>query len=233
MAKSEQQRQKKLAKKRAKKHVEHREVARRNQLMTSLAGQAQWASRFPIQSCLVSEESGGTMGLRTVYLTRKVGEGRLACLFVLVDIYCLGVKNAGFRFCAPSELEDLFKKLSQDQQFIKRDPSYARKLIEQAVIYADSLGFSAHPDYRKTLSFWGDVDVSQCDQEFTFGRDGQPFYFAGPHEDLAKQRAIYNRLCETAGEGNFHFVLGGVTDPSDLSLARSGGELRFVDGSHD
>lgn len=216
MAKSEQQRQKKLAKKKSKELRDRRELARRNQSMNSIAGQMQWASRYPIHTCLVGEDVIGTAGMRSVYLARKISDGRYAFMFILVDAHCLGVKDAGCRFCTLSELETFIDRGSANQMFVERDPSYAKKFVDEAIAYADSLGLAPHSDYRKVAPMWGDVDASQCQEEFTFGLNGKPSYFAGPFDDNARQNFIYRRLCETVGEGNFHFGVGGFMGGGSL-----------------
>ena len=235
MAKSEQQRQKKLAKKRSKELRGRRELARRNQSMNSIAGQMQWASRYPVHTCLVSEESIGTSGMRSIYFARKVSDGRYAFMFILLDTHCLGVKDAGCRFCSLSDLETFIERGARNQTFVKRDPSFAKKLVDESIAYADSLGLSPHPDYRKVAPLWGDVDASQCHEEFAFGLDGKPSYFAGPYDDDARQNFIFRRLCETVGEGNFQFTIGGPSGGADFDdfeqAFRAGGLTDFDDES--
>jgi hypothetical protein len=222
MAKSEQQRQKKLAKKRSKELRGRRELARRNQVMNSIAGQMQWASRFPIYKCLVSgdfenrQEAGGE-GLRTVYFVRKINDGRYAFMFILLDMYCLGVKDAGCRFCTLGEWEELLERGSGVQEFAEWEPASAKKLVDQAIQYAQSLGLSPHSDYRRVSPLWGDVDASQCDRDFTFGRDGKPCYIVGPFEDNARQSFIVSKLRETVGNGNFDFTIAGTDSFSEMN----------------
>lgn len=209
MAKSEQQRQKKLAKKRAKELRHQHETARRNQAMKSVAGQMQWASRFPVHSCHVGQTIFDPSGIGSIYLTRKLSDGRLAFMFLLIDAHCLGVKDAGSRICTEGQFEDFFDRSVENNQFVAAEPSYARQLTEQAIAYAESIGFSPHPDYRRVAPLWGDIDASACQEKFVFGVDGKPLYHSGPFDDPARQKFILNRLSDTVGEGNYHFMLGG------------------------
>ena len=207
MSKTEQQRQKKLAKKRTKDVQKRKELAHRNQVMASISGKMEWASRFPVHACYVSEEGAGSAGMRTVHLARKVGMGQLAFAFILLDTHCLGVKDAGARICTVSKFEEFLEGAAANQEFLAREPSYAKKLVDQSIAYAASLGLSPHPDYRKIAPIWGDIAGDRCTETFEFGFNGKPSYFAGPFDDAAKQRLIYASLCETVGEGNFHFTL--------------------------
>lgn len=224
MAKTEQQRQKKLAKKRSKELKSRRELARRNQIMSSMAGKMQWASQYPVYSCIVSEENQLAAGMRTVCITRKLPTGQLAAGFFLLDLHCLGVKDAFGRFCTPSELEEQLESRNRVQDFKARPASYARKLVEDAVAYAASIGLPAAADYPKVAAIFGDIDASECKEEFTFGLDGKPSYYPGPYDDQAKQTLIYNRLSETVGKGNFHFTTVG---------GPSSGPIHFLDGDVD
>ena len=209
MAKSEQQRQKKLAKKRSKELRNQQQVARRNQAMKSIAGQMQWASHFPIHSCHVGQAIFDPSGLGSIYLTRKLSDGRLAFMFLLIDAHCLGVKDAGARICTVGEFEEFFSRGVENNQLAPAEPSYARQLTEQAIAYAESIGFPPHPDYRRVAPLWGDIDSSACQEKFVFGVDGKPLYHTGPFDDPARQKFILNRLSDTVGEGNYHFMLGG------------------------
>jgi len=220
MAKSEQQRQKKLAKKRSKDLRNRRELAQRNQAMNSIAGQMQWASRYSVHSCYVSDRILGDQGLGVIYLNRKLSDGRIAMMFLLIDALCLGVKDAGAKFCTESELEEIVDRSSSGAGLVSVDPSYARKLTEDAIAFAHSLGFVPHPDYRKVAPLWGDIDPSVCDQTFQFGVNGRPHFVGGPYDDDARQNFIFRRLCETVGEGNFDFSIGGPgIDLSDVNFA--------------
>lgn len=215
MAKSEQQRQKKLAKKRSKDLRSRQLKARHNQAMQSLAVKMRWAGEFSIYKCLASKEIFGSSGIGSVFLTRKLPDGQLAFMFLLIDALCLGVKDAGGKICTVSEFEHFLEHMDGAQRFESVEPSYARKLTEQAIAYAESLGLAPHPEYRRVSPLWGDVDSSECQAEFTFGRDGKPLYICGPRDDEARQHFILNRLSATVGTGNFHFAIGGSMSEED------------------
>ncbi len=218
MAKNEQQRQKKLAKKRSKDILNRRVLAQKRQALNSWAGQMQRASAFPVYRCYLADSIFEEQGLGIIYLAREMGDGRMALMFLLIDRHCLGVKDAGGRFCTRSELTDLMERSRQTSSYHTADPSRARKLTEDAIAYAHSLGFSPHPDYRKFSPLWGDIDATQCDETFEFGLDGKPSYVAGPYDDEARQNLIFRRLCAAVGEGNFHFAVGGIgTMPAGFS----------------
>lgn len=205
MAKSEQQRQKKLAKKRAKELQARRQLAQTKQQMTSLSGQMQAASEGQVYGCYISSEVGN--GMSTVLIARRASGGRLAIAFFLLDTYCLGVKDAGGRIGSPSDFAEMLQQMGRSQEMLAASPSTARKLADEAIEYAHSLGFAPHPDYRKVAPIWGDIDPNESHEEFTFGLNGKPYYMAGPHDDVQRQKWIFQRLRDSVGQGNFNFTL--------------------------
>ena len=46
-----------------------------------------------------------------------------------------------------------------------------------------------------------------------FGYEGKPLFVSGPYDDERRIRSVMNTLMSTAGEGNFHYMVG--VDPLD------------------
>jgi hypothetical protein len=88
------------------------------------------------------------------------------------------------------------------------EPCCARKLVEQAVAYAQGLGFAPHPDFKKAARVFGGLKADECGRQFTFGRDGKPFYCSGPNETEEQSCRIVTQLTRRCGEGNFHYLVG-------------------------
>lgn len=235
MAKSEQQRQKQLAKKRAKEQRKLRELSRQKQLLASKAGQMQAAAKFPIYACFApttigraqSDENSNGMG--TLVIARQLPKGVIAFVAFLIDAWCLGVKDVAIGQVSKSEFEEFLEKVQGNEPLGPIDPSCARKLTEEAVEYARSLGFPPAEDYAKAAHIWGDVDSSECVTEFVFGHQGKPYYFAGPHDNMAKQNHICSTLRHTVGEGNFHFTCALPSSVDSLTWADDE-EVRSIDG---
>ena len=53
-----------------------------------------------------------------------------------------------------------------------------------AVDFARSIGFEPPPDYVEAKPIFGDVDPNECSEKVEPGKDGKPFYVAGPHDDV-------------------------------------------------
>ncbi|RLD82202.1 MAG: hypothetical protein DRJ07_08450, partial [Bacteroidetes bacterium] len=48
--------------------------------------------------------------------------------------------------------------------------------------------------------------ISDEIDEIEFGKDGKPLFIQGPHDNAVK---IINKLNETVGEGNYHYIQQG------------------------
>jgi len=200
---SEQQRQKKLQQKKKK----------RKKIQSSGGSSERKAStyaKFPIHECLVPEKLFED-GIGTVIWTRRTPQHSIAVSAFVVDVLCLGVKNALFNVSSEHHYESTVKpRLTaayEDQAFEEVHPSCARKLIEGATSYAQNLGFTAHRDYRHAQGIFGDTDAQACPTQFTYGRNGMPFYIRGPNESISQARRIIDQLHSTCGEGNFHYLV--------------------------
>ena len=99
--------------------------------------------------------------------------------------YCLGVKNAFWNAGPPGDFKELLQKMEQTQTMVAISPACLVKIVEGAVEYARSFGFPPHPDYRHAALLLSGIDPKACTHEFTFGRDGKPFYIQGPNESPA------------------------------------------------
>jgi hypothetical protein len=216
MALNEKKRQKKLQKEKAKR----KEIAKaaRRSLGTGLSGPNPYgtlataerlarASDGPIHQCLVPRELFEN-GIGSVLVSREVGDGLLAVAILLVDVYCLGVKDAYLRIVTPLEYDDFLRDIALHETLERVTPAYARKLVEDSVAYARDLGLSPHPDYEKTKRIWGTIDPAECPVNFEFGKDGKPFYVTGPNDTPARVRQVMEALTQSRGPNEFHYLAG-------------------------
>jgi hypothetical protein len=203
MAIDPRKRQKQLEKKAAKRKAV--QAARKDALtggLLSAARKVVVAGASPIYECLVPER----LGIGNVIVSRKMPSGEIGASFFLVDVYCLGIKFAFFLTMDHSEYLRKVASLSQYETFVKTDPACARKLVEDAEAYAKENGFPPHPHYLPASKIFGDVDSTECSAEFTFGKDGKPYFFAGPKDTPAKCKKIMDTLLKRFGPDGFHFM---------------------------
>jgi len=205
MALDPRRRQKKLERRRAKQRAKQREKARRR--AEGIAGELRYAARFPVLHCCATADMF-EHGMGQVLFSRQLKGGNVAFAMFLVDVYCLGVKDVIMNVLPREQYDDMYEMLQQRYTLDAWKPEAARKLVEGAVQYADSLGLPPHPDYRKARLLFGDVDASACTEQFEYGRDGKPIFISGPNDDPAKCIYVIETLKERCGPDGFHYILG-------------------------
>jgi len=191
--------QKKLAKQKAKRAEKTTRLSRRTS--TDPAIRLARAETWPIVHTLVAsnlwEDEIGYL-----VIARQEAEGRLVFASYLVDVLCLGVKDTFWDAGTPGDFADLIRSMETVQKMSQISPACLAKIVGGAVAFARSFGFPPHYDFRHAGALLEGIDPATCSQEFTFGRDGKPFYIQGPHESPEQARAIAQRTHEAGG----HYV---------------------------
>jgi len=205
MATDPRKRQKQLARKNARRKEKKHQLIRHQNI--SLADRLTAAARFPVLQCWMSD-SIELEGIGWVALSRAFPNGEVAVASFLVDRFCLGVKNCFGQFMSRTAYEDEFvRKLKGEIPSYLAPPSEARKFIEAAVAYARSLGLQPHPEYAKAMCLFGDINPAESDTTFEFGKDGKPFFIAGPNDTPSKCRQVVSILTSKLGPDGFEYVL--------------------------
>jgi hypothetical protein len=202
--------QKRLAKQKAKKHSRKRELARQNSNDPTVLLKA--TDRWPIVATLVPKELW-TNGIGNLIVARRMPDHRLACGFFLVDVFCLGIKDAHWQILGAKEFDDTRKQIEKQERLQDVPPEYFAKLIYRAAEYAKTLGFAPHRDFRHAQLLLAGIDPSQCPDEFEFGQHGRPFYVRGPYDSLDKAHSIAKQIAAFGGD----YMVG--IDISDSSAA--------------
>lgn len=206
MARNENKRQKKLAKRNKRstdvKKQRNRSANISNRDLLVAAERAPWVGCF---MC-------GRGGMHNIVAVRQFRSGSVACLF-LADSYCLGVKVA---YLVKSFDMESFRERKAPVDWETISPAKALKFISASIEYARGNGFEPHRDALTCSLIFQGVDANECVEEFVFGFEGKPMYTNGPHDSRERQVMILNTLAKL-GEGNYHFMLGGPGGP-DLSV---------------
>lgn len=209
MAISEQQRQKKLAKKKQKRKATVKQ-------MTPSMKKAKAYASYPIHECLIPDDLF-ISGLGELVITRRIPNGNIAMSAFVIDVFCLGVKDAMFMVLPENEYEHKIKgrmSATGDRGFEKLHQSCAKKLLDGVVNYAKELGFNPHPDYKNANEIFGNIDASVCPVKYTYGKDGKPFYMSGPYESPTDIQKIIDTLTKKCGAGGFNTIIR-LTDDMD------------------
>jgi hypothetical protein len=206
MTNPEVRRQKQLTRQRQKL----KDKARRAVADKASAAQRQkaLAASAPILDCLVPAELN-QHGIGNLVFSRALPDGRVAMAVFLLDVFCLGVKNATYATLEADVYARHLTGLSETGRLLATDPACFRKLVEGGVAYANALGFKPHPDYAVARQIFGDLETASCDQEFVYGRDGKPCHVSGPSETLSQSRAIVEQLQRYPGGADYPVPVAG------------------------
>ena len=188
--------------KRKKRNVTIRREAALSSITHQLA--TAHALRAPLYECWERKDLFEPhAGIGTVVVTRKTPGNQILMVEFLVDVFCLGVKNAHCILLNENEYRSHLRQIETHQNLSEVHPACAKKLVGNAQIYAESLGFSPHGDYGFAKKIFGDVPEKQCPRSFTFGRNGKPMYVAGPNDDHSFRKNVMNTLTVRLGKDGF------------------------------
>ena len=202
-----------MAKPSAKRHQKalQRKAAKRKQKRASskprLTGRALFraAGHWPLHECLLTKAWQQPEEITQILVARRSPTGQIACGAFLVDLGCLGVKNAfADLFDSQREYKELRSEFMEGQAMIKADLNLAAKIIHEAIAYAGELGFKPHRDYRDAMLMLGDADPEACDVPIPLGKDGKPFFVAGPYDNVDQ---IMSKLTRKLGPDGFHYLV--------------------------
>jgi hypothetical protein len=197
--------QKQQERRAAKRKAKHQHLTRDRH--TGLAERLAAAAAYPVLHSWATEDLW-TQGLGWVCLSRELPSGQVAFVVFLVDRYCLGVKDVQADVGGRYAYEDqIVSKARRDFTVREMSPAAVRKLVEGAVAYADALGLHPHPDYARARHIFGSIDAADCTEEFEFGKDGKPFFVAGPNDTPERCRRILKTLEEACGPDGFHYLI--------------------------
>lgn len=166
---------------------------------------AGWSSGLILKDDRWSDvEAGASVeGLVGILVVRRDRRKRLSVCGFLVDVFCLGVKDA----LGPKRLEEEDVREFTENYFssFNVDPipmpvERASELIHGAIDFARRLGFEPHRDFAAASAHLLDAS-GECAIEF--GCQGKPFFIEGPRDNASR---IMSTLERTAGSGNYEFV---------------------------
>lgn len=208
MAQNERRRHLALARKKAKQKVRRKNRLVEQRAATAYDGESKGVIRSaPIHECLCAKKIGD-MGIGNVIISRKLDTGRIALGVFLVDIYCLGIREAAFALVPTvAQYDEIVGNAKRLFKMKKAEPAYVRKLVEGAAEYAQSFGFPPHKNYEKATVIFGDIDASTYTKKIEFGKKGKPCYLRAENEPSANVARIIASLKAVCGPDGYEEVV--------------------------
>jgi hypothetical protein len=160
-----------------------------------------------------ADPSVGGLVTALVARRRRHHRGVTVCTYLL-DVYCLGIKNA----MGPDTMDERALRRMKDYVFrgyetppIPAPIELVRDLVLGVLEYARRLGFSPHPDFEQARAHLG---AWVGPSAITFGCKGKPTYVSGPYDNPDR---VLRTLHERVGRDGFTCTIG--VDPAELPLA--------------
>ena len=144
-------------------------------------------------------------GMASVFISKRMPSGKFIVGMYMVDLFCLGLKSTTFRFSLNElEYKELYQKMFSSGNGIACELIFAHNLIFGAIDYAQDLGFEPEKEFEITRHLLDESLIDDGIDELEFGKNGQPLYFQGPHDNANHIIAILER---NVGAGNYKIIL--------------------------
>lgn len=174
------------------------------------------AKEYPLVNCWITSgwEEDGSSGLVTVLVARRQPDELIAWGSYLIDVYCLGLKDtmANANFTLTGIREEVLPRLYPMGTPEECSPELAHQMIYQAIDYAAQYDFKPQRDFKTSRNLLAPRGTYEEPYNLTFGKDGKPFFVAGPYDNV---RAIIASLERNPGPGHYDYFV-----PMDLPGAR-------------
>lgn len=167
----------------------------------------QKARTLPIHECWINSD-WQEGGLGNIFVTRKHSNGNLTLGLYLVDVKCLGVKDAHYLFNVPPfEFQNLLDKHREAMDMEKIDYTLAHNIVFAGIEFAGDYGFKPHKDFGVAQYILEeDTDDIELLEIECGGENGKPLYVSGPYDNETRRAQIIAQLEKTAGKGNYDFL---------------------------
>ena len=168
----------------------------------------QHAREYPILGCWIMS-GWKEEGITPVVVARQQAPDKVICAVCLVDLFCLGIKNASTYADIP--MGKFQRELPQMCIGAPEECSVelAHEIIYGGLEFAQHYGFRPHPDFTAQLCdlVLDPPEMHARTHKVKFGKKGKPFFVAGPYDDERRIKSVMETLMKTAGKGKFDYVV--------------------------
>ena len=158
-------------------------------------------SLIPADSCYITK-NWQESGMSAVIITRRRTEGVFIVTHIVLDTFCLGVKN-----CQNYKLNSMQtnKFIRQAAPLILVEPEYIKILVNEAIRFASQFKFAPHSSYAPIKKYVDNLPDTENTYHLRLGdKEGNPLYVQGPYdndefafeviEKLEHSKAQYNTV---------------------------------------
>jgi hypothetical protein len=168
----------------------------------------QKARSLPIVECWINSEWEED-GLANILVARKHTNGNCTVGMYLIDLKCLGVKNAQYFFnMSPAEYHDLLDQSRENMDIESVRYNLVHNIIYAGIEFAEDYGFHPHKDFT-VAEYILEKDTDDIELiDIECGKDDKPLYVRGPLDSDQRAKQIIAQLEKTAGAGNYTVING-------------------------
>jgi hypothetical protein len=162
-------------------------------------------SRYKVHSAYTNQELWRQGHPALSALVIETGKGRFAFAHALVDLACLGAKDAYvFTNLTEGEVADHLEYMSASAGSMEpTDPALAAALIHEGVTLRLALGLKLHDDLHPVLALIRGVDHSAHVGELPLGMNGKLVLIPGPFDDGPK---LLEKIQGVVGAGMVEYI---------------------------
>jgi len=163
-------------------------------------------SRFPVCAAWMSKPNESKKsGICAITFVRKTGINDYLIVCYLVDLFCLGVKDAFLRQMDHTDYHELFEA---EHSLQREEPGKLKKLLQTAIQFGRQNGFEPGGDYKKLLPYISNINTNDSEEpDIQFGKKGKVVYMANPKtESKAQIQQRLQTLRKTLGPEGFTFI---------------------------
>jgi hypothetical protein len=167
----------------------------------------QKARTLPVYECKVNN-NWAEAGLANLSIARKHTNGNLTMGFYMVDLKCLGVKDAHYHFnISEHQYREIIERFESHMQVETISYELAHNIVYAALEYAEDLGFAPHRDFTSVARYILEEDTDDIELiDIDCGAEGKPLYVRDEEDTDKQAKAIIAQLEKTAGPGNYDFI---------------------------
>ncbi len=152
--------------------------------------ESNFCPNLPLYDCKILSE-WKELGISPIHVVRKLTETTYVLISYLIDFWCLGLKDAFINYgLTYYDLQSIFQK---GPSLISLPYEEARELILGSIDFARDIHIEPHSSWEGVVTSF--IEATQPHKkQFTFGKEGSPFYVAGPKDyikynlqDIAKK----------------------------------------------
>jgi len=169
------------------------------------------ARSLPVYKCYVNKDWEEAHMAQVIVMRRHVN-GNITTGIYLVDLLCLGVKDAAYFFNEPEgELEERFGD-GFNEMFMQIDYALAHNIVYAGHDFALEYDIKPHADFDIAKFILEDDNDAVELIEVEVGHEGKPHLVVRQAGDNADALA---KLKKNAGEGNYFYTIGENLDDDD------------------